>query len=540
MIRANLAWWTRLLRDWRRTMVAFPGAEEQWAPHAVANGPYTCVQGGTIHVTRAGTYAQHAWECWWRSGVTGDPDRGPFTTVATQDIDIPYAGTGLYTGLLIVRDLVNGLTSTAPFSVTVTAQEPQTVDHIAVSPPSLSGTAGNSVPVDASPQTSGNVQVPGRTLDWESDSPAIALPSTPGYRSIVLLRAAGSTKIRVRDVAAGKVSPDVGVAVSNPLPPSSDYPHQHSQFVRFFESAFNVAPADPGQMPTTDIAGGYTSQPWTKPVTDNVGPKSPGKAIPFVYTAGPTGTHAGGSPGSFRYWNDGRPGYNRQYSEIYWRAWVRVVEPTFECGVLGLKLGGYLGYGNPSQGGTELIVGCGYWDYAALGGNDPSRFYTPSEQALALLQQNNVNRNLLVGGSSHRFRFGVPQGIELYLKLNSMQHLRRGSGWGGTGRNDVRDDGIAQLWLDNGDGRGMVQLLNVSDVAFRTPAAWSDTGRGDFLQGFNGAIWDPVFNPCRCTYVNAYCSQEQVDATTWPGNAAHRTIVNNLRVDHLYMSGVPL
>jgi hypothetical protein len=281
---------------------------------------------------------------------------------------------------------------------------------------------------------------------------------------------------------------------------SAGYPHEPAGLTRFLESAFS-APLTFTPTATTDIAGyevaaGFNSTP-PGIVANATGPQSPGSALQFTY---PSGLTVGNSPGVVQFWAPwlgSTTAGGTAYSEIYASHWTKIPEATFQQNSVGTKLFGYIGYGQQGSKVPAQII------MATEGGGATGTYASVTSMPVVFTQQNNVNRRLVSNlNTGQRYVVGRWNRLEIHMKLNSVVN---GS------------DGVIQVWLDNGSGAGLVQIMAYTNITFTTDAAHSADGISS-TSGFYGYRWDPVFGG--------------IDNA-----AGGRTQVNHLLVDHLYISG---
>lgn len=209
---------------------------------------------------------------------------------------------------------------------------------------------------------------------------------------------------------------------------------------------------------------------------DLTAPESP----PNVHrTRFPNGLKAGTGPTDWGGWDS--QGLSATKSKIYFSMWLQIEGADFEQNNNGTKMG-YFGYGravNTSAGNEGIIILEGQGSQHFIANSFKLHYYQGGHITPArIIYQNADTRKLMTVGVWHH--------IEVVNELNTLGQA----------------NGILKMWIDG------IKILDYNDITYITT-------------GNTAGFWSWRWNP------------------TWGGGLGPKTRDDYMRMDHVYISGVP-
>ena len=274
-----------------------------------------------------------------------------------------------------------------------------------------------------------------------------------------------------------------------PLPTSlhkssaSSRPNEPSGYQPFAEYAGDWLPNRPALVPEPDYSTGswFREKPQAhrvRIIEDPTAPISPPLVLATIF---PKGFPSGNGPVSMGGWDEHGREPAGQKRAVYVSIWLKINGNDFEQSPAGTKLG-FFGVGrDPSKAGNELVL-----VLEPVGGGGPSaahafrlKFHQQGHLGDVDYKPNRQAGAMFTAGQWHQF--------ELVMVLNDLGNK----------------NGRLRWWLDG------KELMSYDNVTYIT--------RGN-TNGFHGWKWNP----------------------TWNGVNYHRTRGDQILIDHVYMSGLPL
>jgi len=387
------------------------------------------------------------------------------------------SSSGIVTAIAVGSAIVTATSETKMATVAVTVAP--AVASLAVTPKTASVPVGKTLQLTAIAKNAAGATVSSVSTAWSSANNSVASVSSGGVVSGV---AAGGTTVTV---TAGGLTVQAAITVTPASGGTATYPNQPSGYTKFAEMNGSAIPAPIGNSSNVllgsadayDITNSSRYGRWSV-VSDATAPISPTSILNMSW---PVGTPPGNEVALLDLWGSS----GTQYKSVYESCWFKLMRADgFEIDQTAVKFLGYWGVGNPSSGGVEL--------YQATDGNGSSTAVLPGPFTVWFGQQSwntiyrRMNQNVDV---TPRLTPGVWHQYELVMILDSSP----GAG-----------DGKLQFWIDGH------LLLSYTDVQ------WRDSGH---TAGFFNRHWDGV----------------------WGGaGSGNKTREDDIGIDHLYISGVPM
>ncbi len=199
-----------------------------------------------------------------------------------------------------------------------------------------------------------------------------------------------------------------------------------------------------------------------------------------VRTRFPSGLKAGSGPVSFWGWDRAR-GRQGQKRALYLAMWIMIEGEDYFQNNNGTKMG-FFGYGRDSEHSAAnegiIILNGGGKDHFTAGAFGLHFFQGGHIRPVRVLSQNKDERKLMTCGVWHQW--------EMVLELNDLGVA----------------NGTLRMWVDG------TEIMNYGNVVYVTR---------ENQNGFYGWKWNP----------------------TWGGGKGPRTREDFMRIDHVYMSGIP-
>lgn len=298
---------------------------------------------------------------------------------------------------------------------------------------------------------------------------------------------AGSFQV-IATETSGLVDTANVVISASPPPPTSGHPNEPPGFTRFYENAYDVAPAvGIGNSNGSEIDGCWWSNSSNYGVaSDPTAPSGDGLVLDIRF---PVGHPSGVGPGVLQEWDTCAESTNTEYSKLYLDFTLKMAGGAngdlsdWEQHPVLVKFTGFWGSGRNGQGANASDMYGFFWtngasQFASDWGFSWINSHFPAGGRS--LEQNRNGSKRLVAGQWHR--------MEIVLEMNSSP----GSA-----------DGILKWWVDG------VLVLDYSNVAFNSVASPS---------GFYGRHNSP----------------------TWGGlSVAPKAREDHIYYDNMYMSATP-